>query len=295
MIGCQTTYRHQGIQSSIFKQTLSDGGILETSLQGKTSQGLQWRLNNVSSSDPTMYEFMTKCVLKNSTSDADVTNITHENLHKTISQLGDSYFPMEKPHGLYRLTLMQNEQEYLSVGHAENSLFDTLTGETHLGYSINDQFRCKGLATSMVDAIVTRWAPEVKRIGEGIGLNPEKDNKLIKQFRCFGDRSLTRIVTSCLPDNKASIRVLEKTGFISGDLTFYEEDNPDFDFTTHDMDLENCKVQEIIHNEKLLDVVKFLKSNPDHSYRYIDKHGVPRTINYNSKLDAIHYKFKYDI
>ncbi len=69
----------------------------------------------------------------------------------------------------------------------------------------------QGVMSSVLENVVTRWAPEVMRIGTSSDVPEDIRNR----FCCFADSSLQRFDATASPNNKASWYLLRKHGFVA--------------------------------------------------------------------------------
>lgn len=86
-------------------------------------------------------------------------------------------------------------------------------GTSEIAYAMLPDQQGKKLGTKMVAAIVQEWAPEVRRIGLGQGLDGEVDVAIMEKFKCFGGAILNQLDATAHPKNIGSWRILEKNGF----------------------------------------------------------------------------------
>lgn len=86
-------------------------------------------------------------------------------------------------------------------------------GTSEIAYAMIPDYQEKKIGTQVVSCLVQTWAPEVRRIGLGTGLDPVAQSSIISNFQCFGGASLDQLDATASPANPSSWVILDRLGF----------------------------------------------------------------------------------
>lgn len=148
-------------------------------------------------------------------------------------------------------------------------------GTSQLQYAMMPDHWGKKYGEKVVATLVQEWAPEVSRIGYGMGLDGAIHANIIKAFQPFQDQPLDQIEACASPENQASVRILEKVGFETAQYDLKSTEVV-IDFDQREFDSLQAMNSEL---SKLLDPAGDLKLNPKERCRMIDPRGIVRTVN----------------
>ena len=150
-------------------------------------------------------------------------------------------------------------------------------GASEMAYSFLPETWGKGLATSVVNGIVTQWAPAVRRLGLGTDLD-ESEAAIKKAFTCFGDQVLSRLDATASPENIGSLQVLLKNNFEAANSKLLSE--------VPIMDLRDLGVKP---EETSQEIIKFFDIKGAYQektrYRLIDQTNLEKT--FSVRTDTI--------
>lgn len=134
----------------------------------------------------------------------------------TVKRVMESWIPRfakGQPHG--GLTVRVDGKEAAS---AVAGLGDRV-GTSEIALAISPDYQDGKLAMGLCETLVKLWAPDVRRIGLGVGLT-ERDMPIVNAFRCFGGDSdapktkvLRQLDATASPSNVGSWLVLTRNGF----------------------------------------------------------------------------------
>lgn len=192
-----------------------------------------------------------------------------------------------QPHG--SLTVYNSESNE-RIGYAVAGAGDTPTVSEIAGAGLPEYWG-KGIGTDVMKQIIEVWGPEVRRIGLGNGLDEKNDAKIIKAFRCFGDRELARFDATASPTNPCSWKILEKFNFMPAAFKVAHLE-PTVDLDHKDFESPE-KLEE--HIVKLFDVSGVQPLKVGVRYRLIDPEGKLRTFSKHENYDRIKYHFERSV
>lgn len=204
---------------------------------------------------------------------------------KIASWIRDSWVPRfesGKPSGA--LTVMHTDGR--KMGYVIGGLGEG-PGVSELACAFMPEFWGKGLATSIA-SVVNQWAPEVRRIGLGEGLDPEKDKSVMTAFRCFQEQPLSRLDATASPNNPGSWRILDKLSFGPAASKLKSKEVV-LDLGTQGDAAQNpvdhiLKLYDASHNEPPLE--KGVR------YQLVDEEGRLRTFSFHDMYNALRYHFE---
>jgi hypothetical protein len=113
------------------------------------------------------------------------------------------------PHGLLTISDTETGTPFMHIigGGGDRA------GTSEIAYAMLPEYQGKKFGTKVVSSFVQDWAPEVRRIGLGNGLDPLADEKIIKAFQCFEGKALDQLDATASPSNVASWRILDGLSF----------------------------------------------------------------------------------
>lgn len=160
-------------------------------------------------------------------------------------------------------------------------------GVSEVGYAYMPGHWGKGYGTSILRSVVTEWAPEVRRIGRGHGLDEREDASVIEGFKCFEGEALSRLDATASPDNPGSWKILTKTGFTAAATNVSSPD-------AYILDLDASEDEVLGRLKSLFDATQTDSSlEPGKRYRIIDPHGNLQTVSFKIQYDCFKYHFEY--
>lgn len=161
-------------------------------------------------------------------------------------------------------------------------------GVSEIAYSFLPDYWGKGFGSSIVGEIVHTWAPEVRRIGLGEGLDLQTDGHIISKFRCFGGQVLTRLDATASPTNPASWKILTKHGFKAAAFKVGKFEAV-MDLDGQDVDLSSVETRLLsLHDASQVP----LPLERGTRYQMIDTDGTVRTFSAHAKWDRIKFHFE---
>lgn len=275
------------LRSSIFTRSSC---YLQTQMLGES-----WQARNITKEDIPFYQGLF--------SDFNVISMfgdgqtrKPEDTSKRILETWIPRFEKGNPHGA--LTILQEGQQigFMIAGGGDRP------GTSELAYALMPNYWGRGLGASITSAIVEKWAPEVRRIGLGIGLKEESE-AVIQAFRCFGGQPLDQLDATASPSNVASWLILEKCGFkaaiigVSRDATIIDLTNSELEFK-FDTSKETFRANYEALEHFILE--KCFKDQPDLfqpgvRYTLISPDGKEFTISKHPKWDRLKFHFEYKI
>lgn len=151
------------------------------------------------------------------------------------------------------------------------------------GAGLHDYWR-QGIGSEVMGTLLETWAPEVRRIGLGSGLD-EQDINIINAFKCFKGKELERFDATASPSNPGSWRIMEKFEFQPAAFKVLQIDPV--------LDLDNLEFETPLALES--HIVNFFEENslePGVRYRMVDTNGTLRTFSKHEDFQLIKYHFE---
>lgn len=185
-------------------------------------------------------------------------------------------FNAGQPHGAL-LVLDKNNHEPL--GFIMGGLTDT-PGVAAVAYAYAPHSWGRGIGSDVLKKFMEHWGPEVRRIGLGDNLDGGIHHKAATAFQCFQGHALNKFLAVVSPDNKTSLRMLEKVGYKNQPL----EEKPILNLMMWPSlggDTE-AKIRTLI-KEKALDIKR------GQFYKMIDEQGYERIFMIPERYDRIKY------
>lgn len=204
------------------------------------------------------------------------------------SRINDSItnrFGKGKPHGLL-VVLDDTKQPFMHVvaGGGDRA------GTSEIAYAVIDSHWGKSYGKKVVTSIVQEWAPEVYRVGHGIGLDPIEHANIIAAFQCFGGKSLDQLDATASPSNPASWKILDRLKFKSARCDLASNDIT-IDFERKEFDSSKSMEAELL---PMFDPGKGGALQAGKRYRMIDPDGKLRTVSKHARWDRMKYHFEKD-
>jgi RimJ/RimL family protein N-acetyltransferase len=249
--------------SEIFYYDKMNPQYLHVQIEGKN-----WRARDIRLEDTTFYQnlFENEKVIHFF---AEGKIRTHEHTGERVN-LWIKRFKEGHPHGA--LTILDQTGEYIGyaiAGQGEEA------GACEVACAFIPGSWQKGIGSDIASKLINCWAPTVKDIGLGKGLNEFQTPEIIKSFCCFFEgEPLKRLDATASPSNCASWRILEKNGFVAAE---YKLESKEILF---DCSNWNCSYNEMEArilsgeiNDKLLVDKRFRIIDIDSKQRTISKKG----------------------
>ncbi len=164
-------------------------------------------------------------------------------------------------------------------------------GASELQYAMMPDHWGKRYGEKVVATLVQEWAPEVSRIGCGIGLDGVAHAHIIKVFQCFEGKPLDQIYACASPANPGSVKILEKVGFNPASYHL-KSTAVAIDFDQREFDSLQAMDNELL---KLFDPTGDLKLIPSQHYRMIDPDGKERTVSLRPEWGQMRYHVEYKV
>ena len=143
----------------------------------------------------------------------------------------------------------------------------------------------QGLGTSTLKFLVEEWAPAVRKIGLGEGLNTPP--AATEKFQCFEGKALETIYTTAKPSNIASWQCYKHVGF-QPCLTL----ETSFEITCENQDLQMGKMVEDYVYSNYFSPTALHPLKEDTLYSMIDEQGTMKTISFVKKYNSLRYHFE---
>lgn len=248
-------------------------------------EGDYWKAKEVSEQDLPFYVqlFGNPNVMK---SFADGKPFTPETTEKILRNFWIPRFQNGQPYGALKIYDIKTQEEW---GHFIVVPQKGKEGVAEIGYVYAEKCWGRGLASSIVNKIVHEWAPEVRRIGQGLGLDTSKYANIVSSFQCEG-KPLNWLYATADPSNLGSCKVLEKLGFRAAVSELLDIEN-----------VINFNHKEI-HSYAMLEtdlMELFNDPNTDYKvdkwYSLIDHEGKRRTFSKKSNYKKIRFHFEYQV
>lgn len=182
-------------------------------LHGTTTKGLSWTAWDVVEKDISYHQK----AFSNSTVMAGFSTGQTRSPESVALRIKNQWIPRfaaGHPHG--GLTIIENVMES-PIGHVVAGGGDG-PGVSEMAYTLMEeswdgrdtpQLWGQGIMSSVVKTVVTKWAPEVKRLGT----HETVPEKIRKAFCCFEGESLKRLDATASPKNPGSWSILLNNGF----------------------------------------------------------------------------------
>ncbi|MFN7710476.1 MAG: hypothetical protein ACK5O7_05930 [Holosporales bacterium] len=301
--------------SEIFYYEDSEGAKrLHVRLGGCSKAGIQWVARDVQEKDIPFMEdhFFDERVMKNyGSGERREKNATRERLQT----IWIPRFDNGHPHGGMTLLKAYLEEGRVHsrqpIGHAVAGGGDG-PGVSEVAYGLNpyldvegrqERLWGQGIISSVLGEIVESWAPEVRRIGLGVGLDERQHMNMIEAFRCFDNQTLAQLDATSSPKNIASWKAMDQRGFgaaqsrvcvTNGIFNFENPDHPTFD------GLESREKEQVFWQNFEADSLMALFDSkrapsplsPGVRYQCYDPFGRLRTFSWDQKFNRIKYHFE---
>ncbi len=141
----------------------------------------------------------------------------------------------------------------------------------------------KGIMSGVVEAVVTKWAPEVIRLSEA----EDAPQTVRKAFCCFGGQALRRLDATANPNNIGSWKILMKNGFRAANsnvpLHDYSADFDGKDITPLELEGELLKLYDVSSEAPLTKGVR---------YRIVGTDGTLFTASRHTGYDCMKFHFE---
>lgn len=294
-------------QSNVF--TFQDNGSVSVSLSGTTKTGLAWVAEDVKEGHIPFQQILF--------GDADTMSgfaggsvRSPESVDVRVKTQWLPRFRSGQPHGGLTVFLKDSTSS-LPIGHvvAGGGDRDDVYGVSEVAYSFlpntagpkkdgyggfydlnhqNVTLWGQGFGSSIVEKIVTVWAPEVSRIGHGKGMDEVQEMPIIQNFQCFNGKPLGRLDATASPKNPGSWKILDRY-FSSARArldshTVIDWDQKDFS-SFGEMEEAFLKLYEVTARDGPL--------TPGVRYKFIDPDGKPRTVSKHPDYQCLKYHFEH--
>ncbi len=292
-------------QSSVF--TFQEDNSVSVSLSGTTKTGLSWTAEDIKEKHIPFHQILSGDEITMS-GFAGGTVRTPESVDDRIKTQWLPRFRSGKPHG--GLTVFFTDSTVLPIGHvvAGGGDQDEVYGVSEVAYSFlpntagpkKDGYSGfyplnhrdltlwgQGFGSSVVEQIVTVWAPEVHRIGHGESMDEIQDMSVIQNFRCFHGKPLGRLDATASPKNPGSWKILDH--YFSAAVARLDSRDP------IDWDQKEFSSFEEMEGDflKLYDVMAQTDPlKPGVRYKFIDPDGKMRTISKHTGYHCLKYHFE---
>lgn len=190
-------------------------------------------------------------------------------------------FDAGQPHGALLVVDKKNQDP---LGFIMAGLTDT-PGVAAIAYAYAPHSWGRGIGSDVLRKFMDQWGGEVKRIGLGKDMDEIKYQKVISDFCCFQDQPLHKFLAVVSPDNRASLRMLEKAGFKSQPMDAESILNLTTCSSLVGLDVES-KIRTAIK-------INTLDVKRGHYYKMIEGEGVERTFMIPERYDRIKYYLEY--
>lgn len=157
-------------------------------------------------------------------------------------------------------------------------------GACEIGYGSLPSHWGQKYTQSVVKNLVETWAPEVARIGRGIGLNPQA-HQIQKAFTCFHEKPLEQLVATAKPTNIGSQCVLEKAGFKP---VILEDETNVLDFENKAETVEDLDAQLL---SRFQDSKNGGHLKPNTLYQLIGPNGKLQAVSYQTDYESLRFHF----
>jgi len=163
---------------------------------------------------------------------------------------------------------------------------DVGVGVSEISFALLPEHWGKRLTTHAVTAMVHQWAPEVRRIGLGVGLDAIQDAAIIKAFQCFENAPLETLYATARPANPGSWKIFDRLNFQPSALEA-EDAEPVLNFDHQEfasLDVFESKILE-----------SFTSSEPLKTgvhYSLVDPEGRVRTFSKHEEYGSLRYHFE---
>lgn len=147
-----------------------------------------------------------------------------------------------------------------------------------------DSYWGRRIGSEVMNTLLETWAPEVRCIGLGNGLD-EQDANIIKAFKCFDEKELERFDATASPSNPGSWRIMERFKFQPAAFNVPKADPV--------LDLDGREFETPLALET--HIVNFFEENslePGVRYRMVDTNGALRTFSKHKDFQRIKYHFE---
>lgn len=162
-------------------------------------------------------------------------------------------------------------------------------GVSEVAYAYHTDFWGQGYGTALLKSVVETWAPEVRRVGLGVGLDPQTDQAIIDKFKCFGGEVLYRMDATASPSNPGSWKVLTKVGFTNASTGVASIDEYILDMDGSDALVEDCL-------QPLFDASQSdTPLLPNTRYLMVDGDGNLQTVSYKNRWECFKYHFELQL
>jgi RimJ/RimL family protein N-acetyltransferase len=257
-----TNYRSLVSEGTVF--TLNPNGYLETELWGEN-----WIARNATAEDAAFVKRIYKDdeIMKwyGAGSCQDDTDIMRQTLDLWLPR-----FASGQPHGGL---IVESIEDRHPLGFVMGG-YSGEPGVASIAYAYTSDVWGKGIGSSVLATMANQWAHEVKRIG----------------FRSYVREPLKRFDGTVSPENVASIRLLEKTGFTHA--------QPSTDTIQIDLS-QNPEESQEVSNQKIMDLYNSsLTTTPlarGVRYALLDSKGNLRCFSVPEKYLAVKYHFSLNL
>jgi RimJ/RimL family protein N-acetyltransferase len=277
-----------GVESTVFIWDM-ESSMVSSKLSGTLAEN-NWYAKSIESNDREFYQslFSDECVMS-TFAEGQVRSKEHTDARV---KLWLSRFEKGQPHGSMTVFDVQTHQP---LGHIIAGGGDE-PGVSEVAYAYAQAAWGKGIGTNALYQIVNLWAPEVRRIGLGIGFN-EHDVPVMNAFKCFSGEVLKRLDATTNPSNVASCKILLKNGFERAQSRVEEGQGIielDYDAIYEREKSNSHKIEEFIiqkyYSQEANDPLEEGKR-----YLMIDNQGNERTFSKHKGYQKIKYHFEYHL
>ena len=181
-------------------------GYLHVQLKGQTAKREEWSAQGVELLDIPFYQdlFNDESVMSNF---GDGQQRTRESTTAKVTQTWLPRFAAGQPHGALTVFNATGKRIGFTLGGGGDR-----EGTSELAQAYSRDVWGQGIGKSVRETIVNDWAPEVRRIGLGHGLQ-ETEAAIAKSFQCFAGKPLDQLDATASPRNVASWKILLRQGF----------------------------------------------------------------------------------
>lgn len=209
-----------------------------------------------------------------------------ESVTTRVKNSVEERFGKGSPHGLLTVVNQLNKPfMHIVAGGGDRP------GTSEIAYAMMPDYWGKKYGEKVVTKMVHEWAPEVYRIGRGIGLNPKGQANIISAFQCFGGKPLDQLDATASPSNPASWKILVKTGFEAAKSDLKSEEIV-IDYDQREFDSLKTMEDELL---KLFEPATAIDSQlliPGKRYCMLDPEGNLRTISKHTRWERMKYHFE---
>lgn len=274
-------------QSTIF--TWEEGSSkINSQIKGSLSEN-NWYGENVSFKDLQFYQslFCNDTVMS-FYGDGQIR--TPENTNNRIN-IWTERFKKGQPHGGMTIFHANNNEPigYIVAGGGD------VPGASEVAYAYVPEVWGNGIGSNVIENFVTKWAPEVRRIGLGIELDEIKDKEIINKFQCFSGKTLERLDATASPSNIGSWKILLKNKFTKADSGTSNNRK------IIEVDNEQCCISGKINYEAMEKhiIEKYFTQTQELKegirYLMIDPEGNERTLSKHKGYNRLKYHFEYNL